>query len=68
MQLTLRDARDIKGWTLEKLAEESGVHKATISRLESGKTKPLHETVNALEDALGIKHGTLVFHDSSVPA
>lgn len=67
MQLTVRDARDIKGWTLEKLAEESGVNKSTICRLESGKTKPLHETVNALEDALGVKRGTLVFTDS-VPA
>lgn len=61
MQLSLKDARDRKEWSLDRLAAESGVNKSTISRLERGETKPLHDTVTVLEDALGLKHGTLKF-------
>lgn len=61
MQLHLKAARDRKGWTLDALADKSGVNKSTISRLERGETVPMHGTVTALESALGLKHGTLVF-------
>lgn len=61
MQLTLKDAREKKDWTLDQLAERSGVNKSTISRLERGETKPLYGTVTALEEALELKRGTLTF-------
>jgi transcriptional regulator with XRE-family HTH domain len=59
--MQLREARDEKGWTLEVLAQKSGVNKSTISRLERGQTLPMHDTVMALEKALGLKRGTLKF-------
>lgn len=61
MQLTLKGAREKKEWTLDQLAERSGVNKSTISRLERGETKPLYDTVTALEEALDLKRGTLIF-------
>lgn len=61
MQLSLKAARDRKGWSLDDLAARSGVNKSTISRLERGITAPFHETATALETALGLKRGTLKF-------
>lgn len=61
MQVRLKAARDAKGWTLKTLAEKVGVHESTLSRLERGETTPMHDTAKALEKALGVKRGTLVF-------
>jgi transcriptional regulator with XRE-family HTH domain len=61
MRMTLKAARRKRGWNLEQLAKASGVHFSTISRLERGETKPMHDTVTALEQALGLKRGTLLF-------
>lgn len=59
--MQLKTAREAKGWTLERLAAESGVHKSTISRLERGETLPMHGTAHSLERALGLKRGALEF-------
>lgn len=61
MQLTLAKAREKRRLTLTQLAEKSGVHKTTVARIERGEVRPMHDTVNALEDALGLKRGTLTF-------
>jgi transcriptional regulator with XRE-family HTH domain len=61
MQLTLKAARIKKGWSLDRLADASGINKSTISRLERGETQPLHDTVQQLERALGLKAGELKF-------
>ena len=66
MQLTLKRAREKRRLTFAQLAEKSGVHKATVARIERGEVEPMHATVNALEDALGLKRGTLVFGDRAV--
>jgi transcriptional regulator with XRE-family HTH domain len=65
--MTLKAARLKRGWNLEQLSQHSGVHFSTISRLERGETRPMHVTVMALEQALDLKRGSLVFtpaHDS----
>lgn len=61
MQLTLKAARERRKLTFAQLAAKSGVHKATVARIERGEVKPMHTTVNALEDALELRRGTLVF-------
>jgi len=61
MQRHLKRAREQKHWSLEKLSSESGINKSTISRLERGETMPMLGTANALEDALGLKRGSLRF-------
>ena len=65
MQRTLRAERERRGWTLSRLAERAGVHKSTVSRLEAGETAPTYTTVVALESALGLKRGTLEFHEAT---
>jgi transcriptional regulator with XRE-family HTH domain len=65
--LTLRQARDAKGWTQAQLEEKSGVPQARISQIENGITRnPSNETVKELEIALGVKRGTLVFGEEAV--
>lgn len=61
MQLTLKRARERRGLTFAQLAAKSGVHKATVARIERGEVEPMHKTVAALEDALELKRGTLRF-------
>lgn len=51
----IRDARRRRGWTQERLAEESGVGLSTILRWESGRTtQPLSQQVRAVCRVLGI--------------
>jgi len=59
---TLRAARIAKGWTQEQLEAASGVDQRNISKIERGEvTDPRTSTVAALEDALGLARGTLIF-------
>lgn len=67
-QLDLKTARDAfrttngRRLTMEQLAALSGVVKSTISRIEAGLiTNPSNDTVKALEQALKLRPGTLVF-------
>lgn len=62
MQQTLKRARESRRLTRAALAQKCGVHKSTVGRIEAGEVKPLHETVTAMEAALRLKPGTLVFH------
>jgi transcriptional regulator with XRE-family HTH domain len=60
--LTLREARELKGWTQEQLESESGIAQAHISKIERGDVRnPSNDTVQKLEQALRLKRGTLVF-------
>lgn len=59
---TLREARTARGWTQVELADRSGVEQSIISRLERGQTiDPANSTVKALEEALRVRRGSLVF-------
>ncbi|MFC3613824.1 helix-turn-helix domain-containing protein [Lutimaribacter marinistellae] len=44
----LRELRGARGWSLEQLAEQSGVSRATLSRLENGEVSPTAETLGRL--------------------
>lgn len=69
MGMTLREAREQRGWTPVELSTKSGVGRATVYRLESGETpNPAHSTVVRLEDALGVSRGTLEFGPSTCSA
>jgi transcriptional regulator with XRE-family HTH domain len=48
----LRAARGLLGWSQEKLAEESGVGRATIADFEAGKRAPYDRTIEQLRHAL----------------
>lgn len=72
--LTLKQARDAKGWSQEELEAATAALAATepdrygvcdqqnISKIELGRiVDPRNKTVAALETALGLRRGTLVF-------
>jgi len=52
-QLTPRAARVKAKYTVSGLARAMGVSRATIQRLEAGRTSPLHETAERMERLCG---------------
>lgn len=61
MQHTLKAVRTKKRMSKAELARKAGINKSTVGRIEEGLVKPLHETVTALETAMDLEPGTLVF-------
>jgi transcriptional regulator with XRE-family HTH domain len=51
----LRRIRDSQGWSQQKLADVSGVNKATINQIERGRRSPNIETLEKLADALRVE-------------
>ena len=49
----LRELREVRRWSLKRLARESGVSVAAIQKIESGETNPNLLTVLAIADLLG---------------
>jgi transcriptional regulator with XRE-family HTH domain len=50
----VRSGRTTRGWTLDELAERSGVSRRLIVQIEQGQTNPSIATLLRLSDALGI--------------
>lgn len=55
----LKAARQERGWTLEALAESSGVSRAMISKIERGEASPTAATLARLAAALGVSLASL---------
>ena len=55
METRIREIRAERGWTVRRLAEESGVDKNTISEAERGKRKPNPITMHKLAQALEVE-------------
>ena len=51
----LQKLRGRRLWLIGDLAEESGVHRNTISKLENGKGGAYPETIRKLAKALGVE-------------
>jgi len=49
--------RSEQGWSQQRLAEESGVNKATINQIERGRRSPNVETLEKLAAALSVEVG-----------
>ena len=56
----VRDARSERGWTLDQLANRSGVSKGMVVQIEQGRTNPSIGTLSKISDALGISLPDLV--------
>lgn len=56
----LKDLRSARGWSLEELAQRSGVSRAMISRIERRDSSPTAGLLARLCDALGITLSTLM--------
>jgi len=55
----IRQLRDERGWTQEKLAREADITVTSVSNVERGATKPNAETVEKLAAAFGLEPGDL---------
>jgi transcriptional regulator with XRE-family HTH domain len=61
VRLTLRTLREAKGLTQQQLAEAIGVRQATISDLETGKSRRIDlDLIEQLARVLGVKPGDLL--------
>jgi transcriptional regulator with XRE-family HTH domain len=61
----VRQGRSSRGWTLDQLAERSGVSRRMLVSIEQGSANPSIATLLRLSDALGIELPTLVNMDRS---
>ena len=57
---TIAKERALLNWTQQRLADEAGLKRETIVRLEAGARRPSGDTVFRLEVALDLEPGTLV--------
>ena len=56
----LQKLRRRRLWLIGDLADKSGVHRNTISKLENGKGGAYPETIRRLADALGVDPTELI--------
>lgn len=56
----IRDLRLARGWSQEKLAEEAGLSRDAISRIERGDREPRLETLKLIAEALDLKLSKLL--------
>tara|TARA_B100002003_G_scaffold246330_1_gene275740 strand:+ start:2732 stop:3076 length:345 start_codon:yes stop_codon:yes gene_type:complete len=66
-QAVIRKFRVSKGWTQEKLAEESGVHSRTIQRIENDGVASI-QSLNAIAGALDVEPKLLQQIESEMQA
>lgn len=55
----VRQLRDARGWTQEKLAREADLTVTSVSNVERGATKPSAETVEKIAAAFGLRPSEL---------
>ena len=61
IRVRIRELRDKKGWSQQKLGEEAGVRQATISELETGVIQRADFSIlERLAIALGVEPGELL--------
>lgn len=65
MQLTVKQARERRGWTLADVQARTGLQKSTVSRIERGVVRPTYDTAEKLRLAFGLKPGALVFPEAA---
>lgn len=63
----VRAGRQARGWTLDQIAERSGVSRRMIVKVEKGETNPSVTTLLLLGDALGIGLPSLVAERDGTP-
>lgn len=60
MRLKLKEHRKRHGWTIDQLADVSGISRGFISQLENGRRQPSAATLVALSDALDTPLAALI--------
>ncbi len=60
--LTVRRLRADRDYTLQALADESGVSKSYLGDIEKGRKNPTTDVIEAIADALGVPARELLYH------
>jgi transcriptional regulator with XRE-family HTH domain len=60
--LTVRKLRSDRGFTLQALADESGVSKSYLGDIEKGRKNPTTDVIEAIAEALGVPARELLYH------
>jgi transcriptional regulator with XRE-family HTH domain len=58
--LNLRHMREKKGWSQDRLSEETGMHRTYISGIERGVRNPTIEVIHRLSTALHVEPASLL--------
>lgn len=64
----IKQARELLGWSQEKLAEKARVNRKTVANIELGKTRRLRNATSRFEQALGISLGPAGSAESAAEA
>lgn len=59
MILKIRQERIARGWTQDYVANQIGISRSGMNRIEKGNRKPLYEHLVGLEDLFGMGHREL---------
>ena len=60
--LTVRRLRADRDFTLQALADESGVSKSYLGDIEKGRKNPTTDVIEAIAEALGVPARELLYH------
>lgn len=61
MRLTLKTAREIKGYTQEEAAKLIGISTDTLGNYERGRSYPDIPILRNIENVYGVSYGQLIF-------
>jgi transcriptional regulator with XRE-family HTH domain len=61
MRLTLKTAREIKGYTQEEAAKLIGISTDTLGNYERGRSYPDIPVLRNIENVYGVSYGQLIF-------
>ena len=65
-QTNIKELRELKCISQEKLSEDSGVSLRTIQRIESGESTPRESTLTSIAETLGVTTDYLIYNPHEV--
>ena len=67
MKTVLRQERQKRGWTQDYVAQQLGVSRITIQKMETGRRKPSYDVLVKLLDLFGYKDPRELFAEAPEP-
>lgn len=67
LAITLKTLRQARGWSLSKLAEETGVSKAMLGQVERNESSPTVSTLWKIATGLNVPFSTFITPDAENP-
>lgn len=64
--MRIKELREAKGWSQNKLAKESGLAQSFIHAIEAGKKSPTMRSLRKLSQALGVPIERIIQYEEEV--